>query len=379
MNIGIDAYPLVKKPKSGIGYFTENLLCSLLQMDKVNQYILYNTLGARINLSFPNLRTAQPSGSNFTNKFSTLWTLFAARKQLIKDKVDIFWGTQGAMLPSLPGNIKTVFTVYDLTFYLYPETMSVDHYLVQKIFFKKAVLNSDKIISISQSTADDLQKFFPNKKIMDKIHIIYGSTGDNLKTVDRCSAEKYISNFFNIEKKFILFIGTIEPRKNIEGLLKAFKVLRVKYNISHELILAGAKGWKTKNIYKVYNSLGFSKSEVKFLGYVSEENLLNLYCAADLLVMPSFYEGFGLPPLEAMSCGVPVVASNISIFKEVLSDAALLADPEDSSDIAEKIYSIITNEVLRSSLINKGYERAKMFSWRRSAGQLKYIFDKTSS
>ena len=180
---------------------------------------------------------------------------------------------------------------------------------------------------------------------------------------------------FNISGRFILTVTSLEWRKNVTGLLTAFDLCRQKYKIPHKLLIAGGeRRAKAKDIDRLYKKLGLEGS-VYFLGHLSIKELNYLYNTAEALVFPSFYEGFGLPPLEAMACATPVVASDIPVFKEILLDAALFADPYDPMDIAEKIYQATANETLRNNLVKKGLQRVKEFSWARTAQQMLDIFN----
>jgi len=375
MRIGVDGYPLARQTKAGIGYYTYYLLKNVSAIDTENEYFLYNNLSKRIEIPHHNLVLALSSNKNLINRFSTSWMLFNAKQQLTKDKIDIFWGTQGIIPPNLSKSIKSLVTVHDLTFYLYPSTMALDNYFVNRFLFRKSIINADRVITISHSTAEDLKNIFKNEDIGRKTSVIYnGVDSDKFKLLDKKVTKEYIKNKFDISESFILFVGTIEPRKNISSLLKAFKILKTKYGISHQLVLAGAMGWRTHQIFKDFKKLSFKEREVKFLGYVEEEDLIKLYCGADLLVIPSFYEGFGIPAIEAVACGVPVVASDIAVFREVLGEAAVFAEPTEYAHIAECVYSVLTNLELRQRLIKDGITRSRLFSWGESAEKLLALF-----
>lgn len=376
IRIGIDAYPLVKKTKAGIGYYTQSLLNTLLQIDNTNKYYLYNHLGNKLELPFNNVHSTSSCGPAFINKFSTLWMLFSARKQLLKDNIDIFWGTQSLVPPPVYKSVKTVLTIHDLTYYKIPETMAFDNYCINRLFVAKAIRNVHRIITDSATTANDIKERFNDAHIHKKISVVYAGIDSKFKSLDEDDVRQRISGIPDVNTRYILFVGTIEPRKNIPGLLKAFKLLKTKYNIPHQLLVVGAKGWKTSRIEKIYNQLSFKDGEVIFPGYVSEEDLVSLYCGADVFVMPSFYEGFGIPPLEAMACGTPVVASDIPIFREILDDAAFFTDSASENHLAETIYKVLTNSEVSNQLIEKGYSHYKKYSWKESAKKILEIFEK---
>jgi glycosyltransferase involved in cell wall biosynthesis len=163
-----------------------------------------------------------------------------------------------------------------------------------------------------------------------------------------------------------LFVSTIEPRKNLPGLLQAYRKLLDDYKRPEGLVLAGSRGWLSEEVYDTVKALNLD-DRVRFVGRVPSEDLLYLYNAAQLLVHPSFYEGFGLPPLEAMTCGTPIIASNVSALPEVVGDAAILIDPHDVEGLTVAMWRVLTDQDLRASLAAKGLKRAKMFSWQRAA------------
>jgi len=171
-----------------------------------------------------------------------------------------------------------------------------------------------------------------------------------------------------------LFVGTLEPRKNIIRLIRAFHQMRTSAHVEHELVIAGKEGWLYSGIFDEVDRLGL-KDSVHFLSYVTPKDLVNLYSIADMFVYPSLYEGFGFPPLEAMACELPVVASNISSMPEVIGDAAVLVNPYDVNSIAEGIFKVLTDDTLRLSLIEKGLERVKIFSWDKSAKEYLKVFE----
>ena len=177
---------------------------------------------------------------------------------------------------------------------------------------------------------------------------------------------------YSITGSFILFVGNISPRKNILALLQAFNKLK-KRGIKHKLVIAGKKDQRYEQVLKTLNELNLG-GEVIFTGYVPEEDLPKLYNAADLFVYPSLYEGFGLPILEAMACGTPVVASNVSSLPEVAGDAGLLVNPQDVDALTNAMYKVLTDDKLKESLIDKGLERAKFFSWEKTARETLEVY-----
>jgi glycosyltransferase involved in cell wall biosynthesis len=375
MRIGIDAYPLSRDKLTGLGSYMTNLLQQLQALDKDNEYFLYAP--REISLPFENERwqICQIKGPRPIREISTLWLLGGAKKMLAKDRIDIFVGTQNFIPPVLPAPIKKVLVIHDLCLFVCPQNVPLSLYIPHKMIFNKSLLAADRIVAISESTRSDIKKYFPQIKEDTLKTVYYGGPDPAFSPSDKKEAIRYLSQKFNISDRFILTVTSLEWRKNVTGLLAAFDLCRKKYGIPHKLLIAGGeRRAKAKDIDRLYKKLGLENS-VHFLGHLSIKELNYLYNTAEALVFPSFYEGFGLPPLEAMACATPVVASDIAVLREILLDAALFADPYDPIDIAEKIYRLLTEEKLRIELIRRGKERLKSFSWENTARQMIKIFD----
>ena len=372
MRIGIDTYPLIGQ-YAGIGIYLYNIIKYLEKIDKENEYFLYAPNAIKSFEYNPKWRIRITKG--FFNKSGTFWKQTRARKDLLKDKIDLFWAPNAILPANLPNSIKTVLTVHDLTYVLYPKTLKWDNKIIFPLFFRKSLKKAGEIIAVSESTANEIRKFIP--EINNKISIIYEGISGRFKLIDKYEAKKYISKEFNISQKYILTVLTLEPRKNLNNLLKAFLILiRDNPRLDYQLLIAGGSGWRNSNIYKTYQELNLNSKQVKFLGYVHSDDLIELYSGAEIFVFSSLYEGFGLPPLEAMACGTPVVASDIPVFREILGDAALLVDPFAPEKIANAIYRVLTDNALAKNLMQKGIERIKLFSWETTAKETLGIFEK---
>jgi glycosyltransferase involved in cell wall biosynthesis len=373
MRIGIEAYSLFK-PKAGIGVYLQESINYLQQADSINQYFLY--AGKKTELQFNNHRWESKGvlGFQFVKELSTAWLLLQAGRDLKKDKIDIFWGVQG-IAPFLGAkNIKKIITVHDAVLYLYPQTMRWDTYLANKVALTWSIKSADRILADSQATANDIGKLF-GEVVLKKTSVVYPGIDLKFKPIDRVGAIKRIQEKFQIADKYIFWVGTIEPRKNLNRLLQAFKILQVVYKIKHQLVLAGAKGWRESGIKKTLKELKLTDQDVKFAGYVTDIDLLDLYNAADIVVFPSLYEGFGFPPLEAMACGTPVVAADIAVLRETLGSAAYFTDPCNPEQIAEDLFKVISDDLLQNQLITEGFSQAKRFSWSDTAEKLKGVFN----
>jgi glycosyltransferase involved in cell wall biosynthesis len=212
----------------------------------------------------------------------------------------------------------------------------------------------------------------------DKIEIIPLGVNPTLRPLPQNEIEPILKKFGLEHKNYVLFVGTLQPRKNIPRLIDAFALLKKKGRIEDKLAIVGGKGWIWKPITDKIRSAGLG-NEVRFLDYVDNDDLHKLYCGAKLLTLPALYEGFGLPPLEAMACGTPTVVSNVSSLPEVVGDAGVLVDPNSIESIAEGITRLVTDDRLRMELGAKSLVQAKKFSWEQTAQKTKYLYEALKS
>ena len=277
---------------------------------------------------------------------------------------DLYW--QPNFIPN--GGVKAnkiVTSVHDFSFILHENfhpKERIEHF--EKNFFKN-IVKSDMIITGSEYSKQEIVQRLDFAS--DKIKVIYH--GINHKIFKRYNN---IELDVNIPAKFILSVGSIEPRKNLLGLLKAYDILDESIKKVYKLVLVGFKGWQNKEIMKIIND---NKKNIHYLGFVSDDKLAKLYNLASLFIFPSFYEGFGLPPLEAMACGTPVVTSNLTSMPEVCGDAVVYCDPYAVEDIKEKIEMVLNDEKLQQEMIQKGLKRAKEFTWGKSAKEHIRVFE----
>jgi len=263
------------------------------------------------------------------------------------------------------GPKNTVVTIHGLEYEFCPEAYSFFDRLYMRWSIRKSCRWAKKIIAVSENTKRDLVRLY--KVPEEKIRVIYEGISEKSEILNPKS--EIISKFKIQNSKILLFIGRLEERKNIIGIIKAFDILKEKYNLPHKLVLAGEFGYGEENIkYKIANSK--YKEDIILAGYVSDEEKWGLLKNADIFLFPSFYEGFGLPILEAQSVGTPVVTSNISSMPEVAGDSAVLVDPKDTEEIAEAAYRIISDESYKNDIIEKGLENVKRFSWDKCAGEV---------
>lgn len=269
--------------------------------------------------------------------------------------------------PRISGKVIT--TIHDMTYVRYPEMMNQKNLRRIRRDFEYSLERSARILTVSE---------FSKREIMEQLHIpaekisvVYNAPALREEAADfEAVAEKY-----QIDNPYILYVGTIEPRKNLARLLKAFQLMKKEQGIEHKLVLAGGSGWKNKEIYQMAESLPCAQ-DVIFTGYVSEGEKSALYRHAAVFAFPTLYEGFGIPVLEAQSCGVPVLTSDCSSLPEVGGDGGLYVNPYDEKAIAQGLWKLLADRELAEKLVRAGYENRKRFSWERSAERLCEIIEK---
>lgn len=376
IKIVIDATPVEPKP-SGVGLYVSNLIRSLNYLQESNNFqlgIAYqpgfkNWL--RGNLSFPNsladysnlcLLPIPVRVSNFLSLASP--TIFQSFFEPCLKYPNIIHGTNYSVYPCKKS--RKIMNIYDLTFIKYPEYIDS---VVEKYakLVKQCLQWTDLVITISESSKKDIVEFLGvdhNRIYVTPLASRYYP--DYIS--DELATKLQLASSYDFSKPYLLFVSTIEPRKNIISLIEAFNILKTKYKIEHQLVLIGQKGWRYEQIFAAIEDSPWV-SQVHHLNYLSDELVALFYSKADAFVYPSYYEGFGLPVLEAMTLGAPVITSNSSSLPEVAGDAALLVDPNDTTSLADAILKVISDRQFRSQLVQKGKERAKLFSWERTANE----------
>lgn len=353
MRIGIDARPIEETKITGIGVYLKNILSYLFEHDSKNEYFIFSTKRIPDEFVLP---------SNFKNiivngKIGTLVIRYKIRKQIKQLGIDEFWGTEH-ILPKPIKGVKSVLTVHDIALLINSKWGSNKNVLMQKLFAKPSMKEANQIITISNSTKNDLVKHLHVDK--EKISVIYLAA--NIPSKLDISAKPKFEKFDPKNKKYFLFIGTIEPRKNIANMIKAFDVFS-KENEDYHLLLAGGLGWKYKNILQTYQNSPY-KEQIHFLGYLSKEQKDYLYSNCIAVAFPTNYEGFGLPLLEAMSFGVPIVSSDVSSIPEIGKDMVLYCNPKDVNSISLQLKKACElNKQERENLSKKEKEYSKSFKW----------------
>jgi glycosyltransferase involved in cell wall biosynthesis len=256
--------------------------------------------------------------------------------------------------------------------FLFPETFPVHHRIYLQSNIRLAGRKADRIITVSQNSKEDIVKIL--KVSEKKVSVVYNGVSEEFKKIDDPLLFSSFKKKHNLPDKIILYVGTIQPRKNVDILLKIFHDLKKEKRIEHKLVIIGRDGWLYNSVEDQIRSLNLENDVIRIKN-LSDEELPIIYNISDLFVYPSSYEGFGLSILEAMACGVPVIASNLSSIPEVVGDAGILVDPRNCEEIKDAVYKLISNEALRQHYVKKGLERASRFSWDNAAACLIRIYN----
>lgn len=376
MRIGIDIRHLSAKRHSGVEEYTCNLLPTLFYLGKKDQFILlYNgfrkKLPPEISVwkNFPNVEIKEFSWPNKIFNGS-LWSANRPRLDVLLGGIDIMF-FPNITFQSVSPSIPFVTTFHDLSFEILPHSFNPYrrfwHFLINPRLMAE---RSSAIITVSRSTAEDIRKIYQVSP--EKIYPIYLGLDEiflqsQKGIIKPLSKEDDLQRFYGLpEKPFILYLGTLEPRKNILGVIRAFEIFKNKTKAPHKLVIAGATGWSYKEIF-LWATRSRYKKDIFFPGAIRDYDRPCLYKMADIFVFPSFLEGFGLPPLEAIALGTPVICSSSSSLLEILGSHALMINPYNIGELAWAIERGISDSNLRKSLVAEGIAYAQNFTWEKTA------------
>jgi len=356
MRIGIDAR-LAYFRQAGISRYTLQLIEGLARCDSDDEFVILQSIKSKEPiLDRPNFAVRRLITPSHHRLEQVTLPFEIAMKGL-----DVLHSPD--FIPPFRRRCQSVITIHDLVFILYPHFLTKDaaRYYGQ---IDEAVRRTDAIIAVSQATKQDIVRLLGVPE--HKITVIYEAASSIFKPMRSNDLVQRVRGRFGLRSDFILFVSTIEPRKNLSTLLKAYRQLLNDYRPDTKLVIAGEKGWLYEEVFQLVTELKLV-DDVVFLGRVSTEELLWLYNTAEVLVAPSIYEGFGLTPLEAMACGTPVVVSNVSSLPEIVGDAGLLFNPYEVDELTVAIWRLLNDSELRASLAEKGIKRAANFSWDKAA------------
>lgn len=373
MRIGIDCRTILnpgRGEQAGIGHYTYYLVKNILRLDKKSEYVLF------FDVRTDRERLQEFEQSNVTIKYfpfsqyrrflPVAYSQILTAAYLYKERLDLYHAPATSVPLSYRG--RSVATVHDLAIYKHPRLFPSGQFVSTKLVVPRSIRRAKKIIAVSEATKRDLKQLF---HVADrKIRVVYeGFTRERpgKPVVD-------VQNKYGLGDKIILFVGTIEPRKNLPGVIRGFaSVANLPSMRKVELVLAGAPGWKYGEVIKAIRDVRLGH-RVRYLGYIPHSDKVQLLERAMAFVFPSLYEGFGLPVLEAMSLGTPVITSNVSSLPEVAGTAAVFVNPKKSREIGLAMARLVGNANLRKRLSSEGQRRAAMFTWDGAARETLQVY-----
>ena len=380
MRIGID-YTAATHQQAGIGRYTRGLVVALAQQNTEDEFVLLVT-GGRSDRAGPQtqqLESVLPGSFRIRRAplSERVWTILWHRLRLpipvdlFTGPVDVFHSPDYVLPPLRQG--KTVVTIHDLSFLRYPEGAEpkLRRYLSSVV--PRAVSRADLVLGDSENTRNDIIELLGVPP--GKVEVLHPGVDEIFRVVEDERVLTEVSSLHGLDFPFILAVGTVEPRKNLILLLDAYAALRKASDVPHKLVIAGGKGWLYEGVFRRVEELSLDE-DVIFLGFVADQNLPALYSLADVFVFPSLYEGFGLPPLEAMACGTPVITSRTSSLPEVVDEAGLMVPANDPDMLAETIGRVLNDPGLGEDLAKRGVSQARKFTWQATGEKLLAIYQR---
>lgn len=371
MRIGINAQlcsPSSSYRNAGVSRYVRNLVHSIGAMEHAAETHLF--LPGSNRDPFPascklHHRAWQPE-----NPLARIaWEQFVLPGLIRRLNLDVFHSPMHVLPVVCP--TRSVVTIHDLTFMLYPETFPSLQRRYLEFCTRRAVEKADAVIAVSECTRQDIIRLLDGEP--ERVFTTVEAADDSFVPASSEKIEE-IRHRYAMGDLSVLYVGTLEPRKNIPTLLSAFDRVRKAIGSDCGLVLAGGKGWLYDEVFRRIEALGLEDS-VRLIGYVPKEDLPALYSGATAFVYPSLYEGFGLPPLEAMACGTPVITSNASSLPEVVGDAGIMVDPHSVEELADAILKVLCDADIRQQMISRGLERAKGFSWQETARRTLKVYE----
>lgn len=366
MNIEFDIHPILENNKTGIGYCEYGFLKTLINHYQKDYYIFdyfgFDKYKKNVKALFDNENLYEFDNCTVFNLgiYKILWNILPIPyRWFFKNQGNITHFFNYNVPPGVHG--KTIVTVHDMAYKRFPETVRFRTKQMLNLNLKKSLKRADIVITVSEFSKSEIITYFPEVK--EKIKVVYAGVDLNVfKPLFDENIKISIAKKYNIPEKYMLYLGTLEPRKNLERLIDSYYLLLEEFNSAPKLVLAGGKGWLYDSIFNKVSTLGL-EDKIIFTGYIHEKDVVPLISGAEVFLFPSMYEGFGMPVIEAMACGAPVLTSNVSSLPEVAGDAAVLVDPFSVEDIKNKLKLLLIDEALRKRLNKAGLKRAKRFSW----------------
>lgn len=367
MRIAIDA-TAIPAQRVGAGNYIMNLGRSLIQIDQQNTYVIFAQArdAALWGAIHPNAQTVSLTWRSRLQRI--LWEQVLLPSHVRSLGIDLLHSPHYTLPVATPS--ASVVTFHDMTFFLYPHM----HQQYKRLFFRTMIRvasqRANAIIADSESSRQDILSLLHVKPT--KVFTVPLGVSPDYHLFDDHRALENIQRKYELPEHFLLYVGVLEPRKNLTALVRAFKLL-LDQGMPHSLVIVGRKGWMYDQLFRIIKDLDLV-GRVVFTGYVPEAELPAFYNAAEVFIYPSVYEGFGLPVLEAMACGTPVVTSRISSMPEIVGEAGILVDPYRIDELADAVNRILKDQELRRNLAGHGIERAKAFTWERTARETLSVY-----
>jgi glycosyltransferase involved in cell wall biosynthesis len=371
MHIAIDYTPAIHQ-RAGIGRYTRGLVKALARLDAENQYTLLVLGGSGAHL----VPTALPA--NFNIRFAPISDRWATvlwyrlnlplPVEVFSGRADLFHGPSFTLPPSFA---PSLLTVHDLSFLRYPQGAhpALLAWLTKAV--PRSLQRARQVLADSENTRADLVELMQIPP--DRITVIGAGVDERFKPESEPETLTRVRARYQLPDHFVLSISTLEPRKNFTGLIAAFEQVAISSVTDLHLVIAGGKGWLYDDIFAAAETSPV-RERIHFAGYVADQDLPALYSLAALFAFPSHYEGFGIPVLEAMACGTPVVCADNSSLPEIAGDAALLVEATDTEALADAMHRLSRDALLREELISRGYEQARKFTWEKAARRLLHVY-----
>jgi len=362
MKIAIQAADLDAERIDGTRVYILNCLKYFGRLDPSSEFLIYHKALFNPELVPPDF----PNYKIIAKPLSYLWTQTLFAGHIWKDKPQVLWMPMHNVPLLRRRGLRTVVTIHDLAFKYFPETFTKKDLFKINLLTKMAIMNADRIITVSQSTKRDILKFYPRVKEKD-ISVVYHGFDRTVFEKERdLKREEEIKNKYKIDSPYICYIGAIQPRKNLERLVEAFDILKSESDQKLKLVLVGERAWLSEGLFRKISRSRW-KEEIICPGRLDFEEVGHILRGAHNFVFPSLYEGFGIPILEAFASGIPVICSKNSSLPEVAGEAALYFDGADPRDLADKIKKLLADDNLRQDMIKKGRLQAEKFSWEKCA------------
>jgi glycosyltransferase involved in cell wall biosynthesis len=365
LKIAVNTRLLIKNKLEGIGWFTTETLRRITSNNpEVQFYFIFDRKHDPEFIFSSNITPIETGPQARHPLLFYLWFEYSIPRILKKIKPDLFLSPDGYL--SLVTKTKSLAVIHDLNFEYYPEDLP---YLTRKYyttFFPKFAKKATRIATVSEYSKKDISQLYHIDP--EKIDVVFNGANENFTPIDE-DAKLQVRNKYTNGKPYFIFVGALHPRKNLSNLFKAYDLFREKTSSDTKLVIAGAKKWWTSHMQQVYNNMKYNQ-DIIFTGRVQADELNLLLGSALAMTYVSYFEGFGIPIMEAFYCGVPVITSNTTSMPEVAGDAAMIIDPFSAESIAESMVTISKDENLRKELVRKGNTRKNKFTWQKSADRL---------